>query len=827
MYKFEDYKYLYDLSQSFGYSESLNKNLNKFVSKLKERFHIIEASLLLVLPDHIQLYQACDSNLLTQEEPRSILKNTKPIYIIDEKESESYISYRIHENLCLLTVLGKDTDPAFFFQSVKEVLERFGHYFIRSREQEHFVFDSDMVNFLNNAELGFMITKNLKYSAVNDYYLNLLGYKREEYLGKSPFEFIHPDDHGALIAEMNNAVANNDTSVKSLRFRVRAKNGDVKHILSHMQPNFEDGKLTRIVSLINDVTELVESRQEITLKEIKLNSILSDSPNGIIFFDAQGKLDFLNTEAINHFDRHYNVILKKGMRFEDIYSDETLQNRKGLFDHAMIGVKNSFEIKHKAINTDKVYTYVIHYLPVKDNDGSILGVLTVSQDISLIKEKEKKVKEREAMLNAIFEGTLDGIYALDKEFNVIAINNNSKKDFISDLDIHLKLGDNLADKVSDEVLNRWNDNLFQRVFNGEKFKTNFVSHKSPDKHYENTYTPLIDSSGEIFGCLEVSKNISQSVQSQQKLIESEKRYRSLVNTIPLGLTRLGKDGRITFASQRVSEITGYSNAELLQMKFEDFISEEDRLRFVADVKSIIDNRKPHYDYFKIKHKDGHDLHIEGFGTVMETDEAQLDYYQIGFYDITDRVRTQYELTAVKQRYDLLFRNMFEGALIYNFIEEKILDCNDASMELLKLDYDNLIGKSRFDFTTQYSDYYPDKDLHVEMEKHKDAVLNGESISFNGIMVNNDGEEFIAKISLLNAEKDAGIAYVILSDITSEVKYSEQIKEKTLLYENLIGSSFDGIDIIKYQEKDNYLSEGELVVRNANMRRFFSRQRGSL
>jgi PAS domain S-box-containing protein len=66
----------------------------------------------------------------------------------------------------------------------------------------------------------------------------------------------------------------------------------------------------------------------------------------------------------------------------------------------------------------------------------------------------------------------------------------------------------------------------------------------------------------------------------KELDASEKRYRSLVETSPIGILSTDKDWKIIFANQTLEEITDYSQADLCSMNFWDMVSsdEQDKMR---------------------------------------------------------------------------------------------------------------------------------------------------------------------------------------------------------------------------------------------------------
>lgn len=71
-------------------------------------------------------------------------------------------------------------------------------------------------------------------------------------------------------------------------------------------------------------------------------------------------------------------------------------------------------------------------------------------------------------------------------------------------------------------------------------------------------------------------NISERLRAQQALKESEQKYRSLTNQLPVGVYRALHDGRIQFANPTMARILGYDNPEdLIGLSIFDFFHMED------------------------------------------------------------------------------------------------------------------------------------------------------------------------------------------------------------------------------------------------------------
>lgn len=87
--------------------------------------------------------------------------------------------------------------------------------------------------------------------------------------------------------------------------------------------------------------------------------------------------------------------------------------------------------------------------------------------------------------------------------------------------------------------------------------------------------PIKNEKGEVTGAINCFEDISERKQAEQKLRQSEERYRRIVDTAAEGIKTLDRDGRITYINTRGASLLGYSVEEMLRCSAFDFVFPED------------------------------------------------------------------------------------------------------------------------------------------------------------------------------------------------------------------------------------------------------------
>jgi PAS domain S-box-containing protein len=100
-------------------------------------------------------------------------------------------------------------------------------------------------------------------------------------------------------------------------------------------------------------------------------------------------------------------------------------------------------------------------------------------------------------------------------------------------------------------------------------------------------TALTDAGGNITGVLGVIADISEQRQRQAALRESEQRFRLAFDDGPIGMTLVNPQGRFLRANRALSDMLGYSEAELREIDFQSITHPEDLEKDLSFVRQVL------------------------------------------------------------------------------------------------------------------------------------------------------------------------------------------------------------------------------------------------
>ncbi len=141
--------------------------------------------------------------------------------------------------------------------------------------------------------------------------------------------------------------------------------------------------------------------------------------------------------------------------------------------------------------------------------------------------------------------------------------------------------------------------------------------------------------------LGVVQDITERKQAEEKLKESEKRYKDLALCSADWIWEVDKKGKYTYASENVEKILGHSPKEILTKTPFDFMPKEEAKRIGEIFGKIAAEKKPFVDLENLNlAKDGREVYILTNGVPILDEQGNLKGYRGVDKDITKRKQAE-------------------------------------------------------------------------------------------------------------------------------------------------------------------------------------------
>ncbi|WP_321421670.1 PAS domain S-box protein [uncultured Methanobacterium sp.] len=429
-----------------------------------------------------------------------------------------------------------------------------------------------------------------------------------------------------------------------------------------------------------------------------------------------------------------------------------------------------------------------------------------------------------SIYKSIFQTSLDAMLLTKPDGSILAANHTAEKMFGMSQDEIIAVGrDGLL--IQDESFHAA---IKERAQKG-RIKAELIFKRKNGSLFKGEVTStFFTDEDKILKTHSVIRDISDRQKAEESLQESERKWRILFETLPVGVSVLDKERNVVYYNPSLGKILGLSKDDLISKKFVN------RKYVYSDMNELSFDEIPSNKAFNEKK-----LVHEEIGVIKEDNSiiwtmvsaTPLPFSDLSVIIVTSDITARKNVEEDLKRHAALLDVSYEAIFSWNF-ENGILSWNQGAETLYGYNKKESIGSNSHNLLkTQFP-----IDLNEFLEKlKKDKIWSGELVH-----ARKDGKRIIVESRLQLIEENSGEIVVIETnrDITdrkkSEIKLNETldnleeiVEERTKELElandynrNLIETSLDPLvtigpdgkitDVNKATEKVTGYLRGELV-----------------
>jgi PAS domain S-box-containing protein len=334
-------------------------------------------------------------------------------------------------------------------------------------------------------------------------------------------------------------------------------------------------------------------------------------------------------------------------------------------------------------------------------------------------------------------------------------------------------------------------------------------------------TIINDEEGKPQGLAAVIDDITERKRFEQALVESERRFRTVVESLQEGLGITDQDENIVYANESLSGLMGVSKDNIIGMNLSDFVSEDEFKRISARAKDRIEGRAEIYES-KIISKDGDIKDVLISAAPWRSEEGDF-LGSIGLLlDITERKNTEQALIENEEKYRATVEQSAENIYIYDIETNSIIESNPTLQDLLGYTAEEMKTLTPADFIAHSSENIGSQIMKV--------IKEGKAIVGERTYVRKDGSHVEVEVSASHIKYgDRSMLCVVSRDITERKRSREQLVEERNRAEfyldllahdigNLHHGILTGIDMVQMSENDRERRDRSLkLVRDLLLR----------
>ncbi len=372
------------------------------------------------------------------------------------------------------------------------------------------------------------INERLEIISVSDFWLDKMGYDRNEVIGKSPYEFMVEEPKGVVEANVDKLFK--DGFIRNVEYQYVKKSGEVMDVLLSAVAEYdEDGKFERSITGMLDVTDLKVAERKLQESQAKLLEAQRISKIANYDFEiASGSFipseEMIAMMGFNESQRHVSII-------EKLIHPEDLEEFHDKLSKAIADKKDFFHIyRIQHLKTGKVKWISGRGKMIKDNRGQVVRMIGTVQDISEQKNAEQKIRRLSDRILLATEIANLGVWEYDRETNEIFWEDQMYSIFtMVDSPVSIETLSNYFVDDDKSIIDR----SLNLIKNGINFlESDFRVHFENEEKYLRAFTRILrDHNGKIKGMVGVIYDITADKTLQKRLESSLEEKNILIKEV--------------------------------------------------------------------------------------------------------------------------------------------------------------------------------------------------------------------------------------------------------------------------------------------------------
>lgn len=551
--------------------------------------------------------------------------------------------------------------------------------------------------YINHAPEGiFIVDKNGKYCDANKAAIELSGYTKEELFQIHLHEILAPETAVKGYEHFNKLKATGEAFDELLII----KKGGLK-VWWAVKAVALPGE--RYMGFIIDVTDRKTHEFTTLASEKKYRQLVDSMQQGLalheVITNEEGKVvDYRFLEMNQSFSRLTGLEKDKtiGHTILELLPD-TEPFWIETYGKVALGGEPK-ELESYATSLDKYYK-VNAYSP----EYGLFA--TIVEDVTEKKAIANKLYQSEKQYRLLAENSADVIFVVDLDLKTTYISPSIEKMIGVDAETNKSksfmdfLTPDSQHKVTKLVEDHFDQELRKEI-GSERIITFEYQMIHNDGHLvdvEARVRALRSEEQVVIGFTGIARDISERKQLEKYLMESENRFRKVVEESQAVVWETDKNGLFTYVSPVSFQMSGYKPEELVgKLHFYDLHPEENREYFKQDALQFFALEESFKDVINtIVDKDGSIIIVSSTGYPNYDKNGNYSGYRGVNHDVTERVNAQNELNKSESHLRALMEAATESIFLID-LEGKLLSLNKVTAERLGKKKDEIIGKNIYD-----------------------------------------------------------------------------------------------------------------------------------
>ena len=617
----------------------------------------------------------------------------------------------------------------------------------------------------------------------------IFGFKKNEAIGKRYTDLSIYTPEQIKIFKNNYEEALKGKKLKPLDFKITRKDGTIAWI--NVQNSLKKiGDEILIEGIAQDITERKIAEAKLKESEERYRNLADSLPEVIFEIDLAFNITYTNSIASKvfgytneEFSESMNIFQFVSLEDKELTLKQTKQILRGEYIKPL-----AVKLNRK----DGTYFFANIYASRIFKDNKVIGVRCIIHDITEMKISQEKIEESEEKYRLLSENAHDLITVVRDDLKIEYINEKAHKKLMgysSEELLNKKALDFVHPDDQETILKAFNEGDGSIEVRVRNKNGRYVWMETTGKFYRNR-----DGKNYV---LTISRDISERKEAAQKLIESEKKYRDLANSLPEVIFELDSKFKLVYTNAIASKIFGYSHEEFKKgLNVFDFILERDRDEVIRNLSLIFRGKTVDPLIMQLKKKDGTIFHGSLNATPIYKGTKIIGMRSI-IHDVTEMVEAEERIKESEEQFRTISEQSLMGISIIQ--EERVKYVNKTLAHILGYSIKEMLnwGQGEFFKAIHPEDKRKVIEFAIKIENQDDTNIQ----YYEARGVHKDGStiwlEIYNKCTTFQNKTAFLVSYI---DITEKKKAKEELRQSEEKYRFLFEKSPVSILLINIKGK---------------------------
>ncbi len=409
---------------------------------------------------------------------------------------------------------------------------------------------------------GYFVKLNPKWSEV-------LGFAISDMLNSPFVDFIHPEDRDASLDQLSNVLKGGE--VHGFVNRFRTKNNEYKWL--EWNAHFLENE-NLVLASARDISDRILIGEKVRENEYKLDLLIKYSSSAVALVDNELRFEFVSEKWKKEVRKNEKELIGKNILdlFPHLKSDKKWEaiissSREGKINRGF---------QDKVINQKgHVGWYNWELRPWYNQKNEIAGLYISIENVTEMMESHIKLRNSERMLKESQKIAKLGSWEYDPYTGDVEWNDEMYEILGVDREDHDGKIDLLFELAHPDDRDRLRATVKKssEVKNTVPIEYRTITPMGEIRHLYARGGSQLDDKGKVMKFYGTFQDITDQKLTEQAIINSEKKFRGILEAGPDAFLIINSEGLIDLANKKAEKLFGYSKEQFKNQKLEIFIRE--------------------------------------------------------------------------------------------------------------------------------------------------------------------------------------------------------------------------------------------------------------